>query len=390
MRFVLFKGQSQYGSLRLHIDQLAGALNGLGHETSILDLTSPDAAAQASASFASPPDAYFGINGVGGEIQAGAGSVYDALGVTYASLYVDHPVHHTHRLSVPMRKKVAFFLDRSHVQFMTAWSVGRGFAQLAFLPPGANQIAPPPETTDGAFLARDIPVLFTGTYRGEPEAPWRAEPESLGREAVEEIAQRMTADGKLAVLDALKAVLARLGGELTPELFAQFLPLLKAPQAFAEAHHRNALMNTLGEAGTPVRIYGNGWEPLLERYGSFTYGGVGSFEETLHLLRRTRLVLNSNNGFVAGGHERVFTAMAGGAAVLTDENRYYAEAYKPGREIATYAWDKLDRVPAQIENLLADHAALAALARAGAKRTLADHTWTARAAKLVKTVKQAG
>lgn len=40
----------------------------------------------------------------------------------------------------------------------------------------------------------------------------------------------MIADGKLAVLDALRAVLARLGGELTPELFAEFLPLLKAPR----------------------------------------------------------------------------------------------------------------------------------------------------------------
>lgn len=96
--------------------------------------------------------------------------------MTYASLYVDHPIHHTNRLSVPMRKKVAFFLDRSHLQFMTAWSVGRGFAQLAFLAPGANQIAPPPETTDGAFLARDIPVLFTGAYRGPPAAPGAPNP----------------------------------------------------------------------------------------------------------------------------------------------------------------------------------------------------------------------
>jgi glycosyltransferase involved in cell wall biosynthesis len=206
---------------------------------------------------------------------------------------------------------------------------------------------------------------------------------------VEEIAQRMAADGKLAVLDALKAVVARLGGELTPDLFEEFLPLLQAPQVYAEAHHRNALLNTLGQAGTPIHIYGNGWEPLLERYPSFVYGGVGSFEETLHLLRRTKLVLNSNNGFVAGGHERVFTAMCGGAAVISDENRYYAEAFKPGREMAVYAWDKLDRVPGQIAALLEDQDALAALARAGAKRALADHTWTARAAKLVKIVKQA-
>ena len=390
MRFVLFKGQSQYGSLGLHIDQLAAALAGLGHQAGVIDLAAPDAVEKVNASFAAPADCYFGINGVGAEIQAGAAAIYDAIGATYASLYVDHPIHHTQRLSVPIRKKVGLFLDRSHVQFMAAWSKGRGFAQLAFLPPGANQIDAPLETTDGAFLARDIPLLFTGTYRGEPVAPWRDEPPSIGRDAVEEIAQRMAADGKLAVLDALKAVIARLGGELTPDLFEEFLPLLQAPQFYAEAHHRNALLNTLGQAGTPLHIYGNGWEPLLERYRSFVYGGVGSFEETLHLLRRTRLVLNSNNGFVAGGHERVFTAMCGGAAVISDENRYYAEAFKPGREMAVYAWDKLDRVPGQIAALLEDQDALAALARAGAKRALADHTWTARAAKLVKIVKQAG
>jgi hypothetical protein len=32
MRFVLVKGQSQYGSLRLHVDQLAEALSGLGED----------------------------------------------------------------------------------------------------------------------------------------------------------------------------------------------------------------------------------------------------------------------------------------------------------------------------------------------------------------------
>lgn len=390
MRFVLFKGQSQYGSLRLHIDQLTAALKGLGHEATILDLTAPDAAAQANASFAAPPDCYFGISGIGADIQAAGGSVYDAIGATYASLYVDHPIHHAQRISVPIRRKVGLFLDRSHVQFMTAWSKGRGFAQLGFLPPGANQIDPPPETTDGAFMARDIPLLFTGTYRGEPVAPWRAEPPSVGRDAVEAVAQRMAADGKLPVLDALKAVITGLGGDLTPDLFEEFLPLLQAPQFYAEAHHRNALLHTLGQAGTAIHIYGNGWEPLLERYPAFVHGGVGSFEETLGLLRRTKLVLNSNNGFVAGGHERVFTAMAGGAAVLSDENRYYAEAFKPGREMAVYAWDKLDRVPGQIEALMADQDALAAQARAGARRTLADHTWITRAAKLVKIVKQAG
>jgi glycosyltransferase involved in cell wall biosynthesis len=81
--------------------------------------------------------------------------------------------------------------------------------------------------------------------------------------------------------------------------------------------------------------------------------------------------------------------MSAGAAVLSDQSRYYAEAFREGREIATFAWDALEAVPAQIEALLSDDAALAGLARAGAKKALAEHQWRDRAARLVKTIKLA-
>jgi hypothetical protein len=90
------------------------------------------------------------------------------------------------------------------------------------------------------------------------------------------------------------------------------LLLLRAPQAFAVAYHRDRFLQTLGEVGAPLTAYGSGWEPMAERHPSFDYGRVGSVEETLSLIRRSRILLNTNNGFVAGGHERVFTAMCGG------------------------------------------------------------------------------
>lgn len=389
MRFVIFKGQSQYGSLRLHADQLCGALNGLGHEARVLDLAAPDVVDQVNASLAAPPDCYFAFSGVAADLIDEGVSVYDKLGVVYASLYVDHPLHHAARLAFPIRKKVALFLDRSHVQFMSAWSVGRSFAQLGFLPCGANETSPEPDLSDQAFGVRDIPLLFTGTYRGAPQAAWAEWPESPARTLIEEVAERMCADATLPVLDALKQTLARHGEPLTSSLFDEVVPLLQSPQAFSEAYHRDRLLHVLGRAGVPVRIYGAGWEPLLAQYPSFDHGGVGSFEETLTLLRRARLVLNTNNGFVAGGHERVFTAMCAGAAVISDESRYYAEAFRPGRDLATFAWSRIEAVPAQIEALLADETALATMARAGAKKAMAEHRWSDRAARLVKAVKQA-
>lgn len=390
MRFVLIKGQSQYGSLRLHVDQLADALSALGHETRIVDMAADDRQAQVNVVTSDPPDCFFSFGGVGADLKAGDQSAYDHLGVTFATLYVDHPVHHYSRLETKVRKNIAFFLDRSHLQFVNASPVARNFSQLGLMPPGANELSDPPDLSDEAFARRDIPLMFTGTYRGAPQAPWRQWPESPARNLAESVAERMVADARLPVLDALRQVLKPMGAELTPQLFTDIAHLLSGPQFFAEAYHRDAVLNALGRASLPLHIWGSGWEPLAERYPSFVYGGVGSFAETLHTLRRARVVLNINNGFVAGGHERVFTAMCAGAAVFSDGNRFYEEAFKEGREIVTFAWPKLASAPDQLAALVADPDRAAQVARAGARRAQADHRWTERAGRLVKAVKQAG
>ena len=390
MRFVLIKGQSQYGSLRLHVDQLAEALTTLGHETRIVDMAADDRQAQVNVVTLDPPDCFFSFGGVGNDLKAGNQSAYDHLGVTFATLYVDHPVHHYSRLETKVRKSIAFFLDRSHLQFVNASPVARNFSQLGLMPPGANELPDLPDLSDEAFARRDIPLMFTGTYRGAPQAPWRRWPESPARNLAESVAERMVADARLPILDALRQVLKPMGAELTPQLFTDIAHLLSGPQFFAEAYHRDAVLNALGRAGLPLHVWGAGWEPLAERYPSFVYGGVGSFAETLHTLRRARVVLNINNGFVAGGHERVFTAMCGGAAVFSDGNRFYEEAFKEGREIVTFALPKLASAPDQLAALVADPDRAAQVARAGARRAQADHRWTERAGRLVRAVKQAG
>lgn len=389
MRFVLFKGQSQYGSLRLHIDQLASALNAQGHQVAIVDLTQPEGMDLLKATFHAPPDCYLGMGGVGVDLKTGAGeSIYDLLNATFVQVHVDHPIHHAGRLTVPVKRNVAFFLDRSHVQFVNAWTAAKP-SHAAFLPPGANELAEPVDVSDEAFARRDIPILFTGTYRGQPATPWRDLPEGALRNVLENVALQMAGDATLPILDALKATMTLIGGDLSPQLLSQFAPLLNGPQFFAEAYHRNALLETLGKNGVPVRVYGVGWRPLVDRFPSFDYGGVGSFEETLQLLRRAKIVLNTNNGFVSGGHERVFAAMCGGAAVVSDETSYYAEAFQPDREIALFSWKKLGDLPARLGALLSDQPRLAAMARAGHARARADHTWAARAQVLVNTVQQA-
>lgn len=388
MRVALIKGQSQYDALRLHIDQLAASLTLIGHEAVIIDMLAGDWQDQLVEAFSHRPECVFGFNGVCSELKSGDGSIYDVIGSTYASMYVDHPAYHLGRLQAPISRNVALFLDRSHLQFMNASPLARNL-ELGLLPPGANELSEPPDLSDEAFARRDIPLMFTGTYRGAPQAVWRQWPDGSARIVVEAITERMVADARLPILTALRQVLKQKGVELTAQLFSELAQYLHASQAYADAYHRDAVLNTLGQAGLPLHVWGNGWEPLVERYRHITYGGVGSFAETLHMLRRARVVLNINNGFVAGGHERVFTAMCAGAAVFSDGNRYYEEAFKEGREIVTFAWPKLSQAPDLLEALMADVDRAGRIARAGAKQAQAKHRWTARAQLLVSAVERA-
>jgi hypothetical protein len=390
LRVALLKGRSQYGSLRLHIDQLARALNEIGHQATVVDMLAEDQADKLVEALQAGPDCVFAFSGVCVDLQAQDRSIYDVVGAAYASIYVDNPVHHLTRIQTPIRRNVGLFLDHSHVEFLKASPFAAAFSHLGFLPPGANELPEPPDLSDEAFARRDIPLAFTGTYRGPPQAPWRQWPESAARTVLEAVVEQMVADARLPVLDALRQVLMPLGVELTPKLFGDFAPLLSAPQFFAEAYHRDAVLQALGAAGLPLHVWGNGWEPLVERYPSFVYGGVGSFAETLHTLRRARVVLNINNGFVAGGHERVFTAMCAGAAVFSDANPYYAEAFEEGSEIVTFAWPRLADAPDQLAALVDDLPRAARIARAGATRAQAGHRWVHRAQALATAVAASG
>jgi hypothetical protein len=389
VRFALLKGQSQYGSLRLHIDQLAQALVELGHRAEVVDLLADDRQVTLNRALEERPEAFITFGGIAGDLKIGEASAYDVVDAVYVALHVDNPVHHLARLVVPIRRNVAFFLDRAHVQYMKASPLAGGFRQISFLPPGANELAEPLDLSDEAFAARDIPAMFTGTYRGPPQTPWLEWADSPARAVCVGIAERMAADARLPIFDALRAVLKSLGADLTPQLFREIGPLLSGPQFFAEAYHRDAVLRRLGEAALPLHVWGAGWEPLVERYPSFVYGGVGSFAETLQTLRRAKVVLNINNGFTAGGHERVFTAMCGGAAVFSDANRFYEEAFKPGQEMVSFSWPKLADAPGLLGDLIEAPARAARIARAGALKARAEHRWRNRAERLVAAVKLA-
>jgi hypothetical protein len=385
MRFLILKGLSQYGSLRLHMDQLAAALVELGHQVHIADLTQPNGGPDLARQAEDPAgvDCVFSFCGI---LAQEGGEAFEKIGAVYVSLYIDHPLHHLPKLLPPKGRSIAFFLDTTHLDLIERLAHPGEFAHLGFLPPGANTLAEPVDVSREAYARRDIPILFSGTYRGEPPRTWREVQDEPIRVLMEAVADRMAADAGLSVIQALRAALKSFGRPLDTPLLRMIAPLLTSVQSFAEAYHRDAVLAALGAAGVPIQIWGKGWEPLVARHPSLDHQGEGSFEQTLSLLRRARVVLNINNGFVAGGHERVFAAQAGGAAVFSEKSRWYADQFIEGEDIVLFDPNRLAGVPERLVGLSQDREAGARIAAAGHAATLAGHLWIHRAATIVEAV----
>ncbi len=89
MRILLYKGESQYGALRLHIDKIAKEFEKLGHQVVIIDFKDPNFNIVLSRELSIGCDFTFCFNCIFAYKK-----IYDQISATYITALVDHPIYH--------------------------------------------------------------------------------------------------------------------------------------------------------------------------------------------------------------------------------------------------------------------------------------------------------
>jgi spore maturation protein CgeB len=145
---------------------------------------------------------------------------------------------------------------------------------------------------------------------------------------------------------------------------------------------------TLRALREPIALHGPGWQEMQ--------GGI--HEAHLHrvpldalgaLYRAHAAVLNMRNEthVLAGLNQRNFDPFLCGAAVATDPQPDLQRCFEPGTEVLVW------REPAEIDDMSArlrrEPAWAAAVAERGRRRVLANHTYAARLARLVRVAGRA-
>ena len=138
MSVIVFKGQSQYDSLRLFADEFADGLIDCGVKTHVVDLMEADFASEINQLLLKEKiEIVFAFNGVGCDFKLDDGTLlYDAMGAKYFAIYVDHPILHMERLKTSQKKSIATFIDNAHVDWANRFLTEFDFSAFGFLPHG--------------------------------------------------------------------------------------------------------------------------------------------------------------------------------------------------------------------------------------------------------------
>jgi glycosyltransferase involved in cell wall biosynthesis len=385
-RIILYKGQSQYGALRMHIDRLAQAFEKIGHTPIIIDFEKPEAFSELENELNIGCNFIFAFNSIAAEIKIGDQSLYNMLNVPYIAAIVDHPIYHIPRLDNNINKFVVTCLDHKHLNFLSEQYEENHFSIKSFFIPGGSESKLSKEESLEEFESnRNINMLFTGSFRGVPKKDWEEYQSETLVNLMNDICDHVLANDYVLVEDAFEYVLKQKNIEFAHDQKSRIkLHIMNVMKAYIASYKRYICLETLAKEGIPIDIYGIGFEDWAKKYKNIKYYEAGTVENTLDLLTKTKLCLNINNSFVAGGHERVFNSMINGAPVITDKSLFYDKEFEEGKDIITYSWTDLSRLPEKVNNYLNNTEALWNISKNARKKVQEKYTWEHKARQIIE------
>jgi len=334
------------------------------------------------------PDFVLTVNHLGVDREGVLLSLLDALRLPLASWFVDSP-----ELFLPLYRPAAtadtvfFTWDADSVEPLRA----AGFPHVHYLPLAADE------------------TRFCPRTRLAPGHPWRARVSFVGNSMFRKTALRLAASRPtpelLAAFGGLAAdfgaspwrTVRQFMADARPELLAGYEALETTERRLAyetaviwesTRRYRADCLSRVLPYG-PVIVGDAGWRETFAGEGT-GWGDVSElayYDQLPDFYPLSDVNFNATSLQMKGAvNQRVFDVPACRAFLLTDARRQMERLFEPGREVAVYA--DVAGIGPLVERYLADPAARKALAAAGHRRVLAEHTYPRRMSELFAVMRQ--
>lgn len=368
--------RSQYQVLHYFTKCMAEALQRTNVNVRILEAQYDKPGPFINALMEDPPDCTMSFNGL---LPDSEGRFFcDMINIPHVACLVDAPQRFIALSQSPLT--VVTEVDRFSRDFLE----GVHCKNVLFMPHGVdrNLIKPPKHGEN-----RPIDVLFLASFIDCDEIyrDWKKKlPETLSS-ALMEAVEITLADRDISYVQAMTRAIdkhAKMSSGINVSGI-DFLYLLDQLEDYINGLDRLELVRSIKDA--EVHIYGassEAWKTHAPETNIVAHEGV-EFEEGLKLMRQSKVVLNSCPSIKNGAHERIFSGIACGAAVLTDENPFMHESFRHKHNILFYRHGLWHDVNTCLNEILADENKRMELVLRGQETVKEGHTWDHRAAVLV-------
>lgn len=175
-----------------------------------------------------------------------------------------------------------------------------------------------------------------------------------------------------------------------------FTTLFSCLDVYTRGRDRVELIKAIEYPKAKIHIFGNadtgrynskkGWEHYVGKQANVTIHPAVPFVETLEILKKSKIALNSMPFFKDGAHDRIFTGLACGALSFTSSSKYIDEVFVNGQELLTYQPPNWSAVNGHIEEILNSEPMRKKIVDQGRAKVMKSHTWDNRAEDLLKSV----
>jgi len=371
--------ENQYGVVSTFAAEFSQALRDQGVEVDWLKADYDDPGSFLWALTQDPPDLTLSFNGVLPDEQGRF--LCDMLKLPHFAFLVDPPQHFFPLIN--SRYNIIGCIDFSFCQVFE----NTGFNQTLFLPHATGKQVEPSKQPP----LHDVLMLNTLIDFQEIESRWRATYPKTIYKALMEAAELTLSVRPLTYLEAFSqsySAALQSDSSLDPTTL-NYVEFLDELCAYVGGRCRVELLKSI--EGVNVDVYGRrtgslDWFNYFKDNANIRLHDPIEYPEAIERIKRSKILLNSVPEIKYGGHERIFTGLAAGSAVLTLDTPYIADQFKDRESILLYDRSRPKELNQVLKEYLKDDVKRAALAKKGRELVLQHHTWDARAKTFLEAI----
>jgi hypothetical protein len=326
------------------------------------------------------PHWFFSFNAAGSYLERGPGLPVESEDKPFFTFLVDDPSYHAYWLDFLRRPAVRTSVTNP---FARAQAAELGIDPMRVFEIGLAGRPLPRVRPD----AREIDVLFSGTLFDPDEirAGIRTELSPAMFQLWDTFCEMWLADLTRPSHEVLRCLLRERGldsgnGARDTSVDNLFLGI-------GNRYVRNkSRLDVLRHfAHLPLVVHGRGWQKHFA--GSrFQFRPPIAYNRNVEETARAKFVLNVQPLSLYGVGERAYNATLNGAVLVNTRNRLLPKTFEPGRDYLSFDLDaaSMQATAARVEQLLACEAERAEMAERARAIALRQHTWAARARRVLE------